>query len=560
MNRRELILAMMAAGFIRPERASAQIVPAQLVPLATPKPIHESIAVINGNVWTMDDKVPRAQAVLIQNGRITQVGTSADIRRAAGNVRVIDAGGRSVLPGFNDSHTHMEFSAYYFSGLQVDVHTPPLKSLQEMFARVRERVAKTKPDNWVLARGSFNIHQHVTEQRWPTRQELDAISTVHPIIILGGMHGWSMNSLAFSRLGLFDPLQADSLRWRDGRRRMGSDVARDADGKPTGMVTETFDLLPENAHSFEEKCEAIRTQIVPQFVAKGITSTSTIPLFDDDVRVCQRLYSEGALPMRVKTYPVVPFKMGLEEVLHGGMLPGFGDEMLTYGGIKLFVAGAGYNATLQRVTDYHWNQDDLNDAVLRAHDAGLHMLLHQAGASLPRCLEAVERAQMHSRRQLRHRLEHYGSLTDEEMVRVKQLGMRVSITAPTEASDGPSAAKFPRYRAMIDAGLKPVSISDSTGTVPTFSPLAGIAGLVAKQSDGGSAPEGQAVTVEEAVRMWTLWAAESVHEDDVKGSLTPGKFGDVVILDQNIEHVSGRDLFKVGVRSTILGGRTVYGA
>jgi len=559
MNRRELILAMMAAGFIQPGRAGAQVVPANVIP-RTPVPIRESVAVINGNVWTMDEARPRAEAVLIQNGRVTQVGTSADIRKAAGNARVIDARGASVLPGFNDSHTHLEFTCYYFAGLQVDIHTPPMKSLADIFARLRERVAKTPPDKWILGRSGFNIHRNVPEGRMPSRQDLDAISTVHPIIVMGGMHGWSMNTLAFSRLGLMDPEQAANLRWRDGTRRMGSDVARDAQGRPTGVATEIFDLIPEDAHTFEEMHDAIRTQIVPQFVSKGITSTSTIPLFDNDVRVLQRLYSEGALPMRVKYYPVVPFKMGLDEVLHGGVMSGFGDEMLTFGGIKIFVAGAGYDAKLERLTDYHWTPGGLNDAVMRAHMAGLHMMLHQVGTSLPTCLDAVQRAQTASPRQLRHRLEHYGSLTDDEIVRVKQLGMRVCITAPTGPSSGPSEAKFPRYRAMIDGGLRPVSISDSTGTIPTFSPLAGIAGLVAKQSEGGSAPEGQAPTLEEAVRMYTLWAAESVHEDDVKGSLTPGKYGDVVVLDQNIERVSGRDLFKVGVQSTILGGKVVYDA
>jgi predicted amidohydrolase YtcJ len=449
MDRRELLLALTAAGLIAPGRSGAQVVPGNMVPLKTPTPVRETVAIINGNVWTMDERRPRAQAVLIENGRITRVGANADIRAAAGKARIVDARGNSVLPGFNDSHTHMEFSAYYYSGLQVDVHTPPLKSLQEIFGRLRQRVARTAPDKWILARGSFNIQQHVVEKRMPTRQELDAISTAHPIVVLGGMHAWSMNTLAFSRMGLFDPAEAANLRWRDGRRRMGSDVARDADGRPTGVVTEMFDLLPENAHSFEEKVEAIRTQVTPQFVAKGITSTSTVPLFDDDMRACQRLYSEGALPLRVKFYPVVPFKIGLDEVLHNGMMSGFGDEMLTFGGVKLFVAGAGYDSTFARVTDMHWQQEDLEDAVMRAHEAGLHMWLHQAGTSLANTLKAVERAQARSPRGLRHRLEHYGTLTEEEIVRVKKLGMRVAITAPTGPVANPSGSPMPRYRSAI---------------------------------------------------------------------------------------------------------------
>jgi predicted amidohydrolase YtcJ len=519
------------------------------------------LAIVNGRIWTMDPAKPRAQAALIRAGRIVMVGSNAEVQAQARGVRRMDAGGRTVVPGFIDSHTHLEIASYYYAGLQADVHSPPMMNVPQVLDTLRALAARTEPGRWVIGRGSFGAQNTFTEKRFPTREELDSVSTRHPVVFMGGFHGWSMNTLAFQKLRLWDPAEARELRWRDGRRKVGTDVARDAQGRPTGVVTEIFDLIPNDAHTYAEKREALRTQVVPNFSAKGITSTSTIPLFDDDMLVIQELQAQGQLPMRVRYYPTVPAMISLESVRQFALSPGFGDDMLRFGGIKIFVAGAGYDAQFKPVTDIKWTQDELDDIVWRAHSQGLQILLHQAGASLKNTLEAVEKAQARMPFDLRHRLEHYSTLTPEEMVRMRRLGMKVAITAPAGRGARPAgwaSQPVPRYRTMIEQGLEPVAISDATGTVPVFSPMIGIGGMVASPQEGGSAPVGQSPDLEDAIRMFTLWAARSTFEENAKGSITPGKLGDFAILDRDLAGAKATDLFDVKVDATVLGGRTVF--
>ncbi len=556
MKRRDFILGGgVAAGLGSHAAAQALLSPAGVRERAA---LGEDVAILNAQIWTMDPARPRAQAALVRDGRIVLVGDNAQVRDAAGRVRRFDAGGRTVLPGFLDTHTHLELSTYYFAGLQADIHSPPVTNLAQVLAEMKRQAAKTPPGEWVIGRGSFGLPNQIVEKRMPTRQELDAVSEVQPVVVMAGLHAWSMNTVAFKKLDLWDPERARNRRWRDGRRQVGTDVARDAEGRPTGVATETFDLMANETHSYARKREALRTQVVPHFSAKGITSVATIPQFDDDMPIVQELQALGQLPMRIRYYPIVPSMVSVEAARNFGLLSGFGDDMLRFGGLKIFVAGAGYDATFKRMTDMKWTQQELDEVVWAAHSQGLQLLLHQAGDSLRYTFEAVEKAQARMPRALRHRLEHYASLTPEEMVRAKRLGLKVCITAPDQRSDRPNERATPRFRTMIEHGLEPVAVSDSTGTIPQFSPMTGIAGMVAPPSEGGSAPAGQAPDLEDAIRMFTIWAARSQFDDLSKGSIAPGKLGDFAVLDRDLSKTRGGDLFDVKIDATILGGRTVF--
>ncbi|WP_395673064.1 amidohydrolase [Phenylobacterium sp.] len=555
MHRRDFLAGCALAGTLGPAAAAQGLIEPAVRQLAAGG---EDIAVLNARIWTMDPARPRAEAALVRGGRIVRVGSTAEIRRLAGGVRPFDAGGRTVVPGFIDTHTHLELSTYYFAGLQADIHFPAVSSLPQIFAAMRAHAAKTPPGEWVIGRGGFGLAQQVAEKRMPTREELDAISQTQPVVVMAGLHAWSMNTVAFKKLDLWDPAAARERRWRDGRRIVGTDVARDADGRPTGVATETFDLMPNEAHSYVRKRDALRSQVVPHFSAKGITSVATIPQFDDDMPIVQELQALGQLPMRIRYYPIVPSMVSVEGVRNQGLLSGFGDDMLRFGGLKIFVAGAGYDATFKRTTDLKWTQEELDHVVWTAHAQGLQLFMHQAGDSLPYTLAAVEKAQARIPRALRHRLEHYGLLTPEEMDRVRRLGMKVSITAPDDRSRQPNSRPTPRYRTMIEKGLEPVAVSDSTGTIPQFSPMIGIAGMVAPAEAGGASPAGQAPELEDAIRMYTLWAARSQFEDRAKGSITPGKLGDFAVLDRDLSGVRPGDMFDVRVDATILGGRVVF--
>jgi predicted amidohydrolase YtcJ len=519
------------------------------------------LAITNASIWTMDAARPRASAALVRNGRIAYVGSNAEVRAAAGSIPRFDAAGRTVVPGFVDSHTHFETACKFYGSLHLDVHVPPIQTLRQMFDAVRKRVAEVKEGQWIIGRSSYGFDTGLREKRFPTRLELDAISTTRPIVILAGLHCAMLNTLAFKQLGLWTADEVRNLRWKDGRLRIGTDVARDSAGLPTGFVTEIFDLLPAEAYTVEERRNAFKTQAIGAFIAKGITSILTMPFQSDDLVIDQELQREGKLPLRLRVYHIVPLVASLDSLFDCGLSAGQGNDLYRFGGVKFFVAGAGQDAYGKVLSDLKWSQAELNETLFRAHCAQFQVLLHEEGhESFEMAMNAVENAQRHRPLALRHRLEHYAELESvEEMARVRRTGMRVTITVPFDK--GVRYPDYhPRYATLIREGLEPVAISDATGTMPNFSPMQGIAAMVAPENEGGVAPKGESPSLEDAVRMWTSWAASAQFEEHDKGSITPGKFGDFAVLSGDLDKHKGGALFDLGVDATILGGKIVFQA
>jgi len=370
-----------------------------------------------------------------------------------------------------------------------------------------------------------------------------------------------MNTYALQLSGLWTEAEEKAARWKDGRARVGSSVARDANGVPTGVGTEVKDRFIDNMFTREERKAAVRSQIVPHFVSKGLTTLASLPMHLNALSIDQELQLAGELPMRLRSYYRLPDLTTIDAIIDLGLLPGVGNDMMRYGGPKVYVAGNSHDAYGNVGPNMKWTQEELNDVIWRGHSAGQQFLLHQAGGSLPATFEAIGKAQAKDRRDLRHRLEHYSGLRDPAEIRqMKELGMRVSITTPQSGRRNPGGAapQLPLYNTLIRAGLEPVGISDATGTVPDFGPLNSIASITSPLSEGGSAPAGEAPSIEDAIRMWTIWSATSTFEEGEKGSITPGKLGDFAVLSHDLEKVRGGQMFDVTNTATILGGKLVY--
>jgi predicted amidohydrolase YtcJ len=516
------------------------------------------LAILNGRLITLDPAKPEAEAALVRAGRIVLVGTDEEVRAESASASVFDAAGRAVVPGFIDSHVHLELASAA-SEYQVPCHAPPFTSLHEIRRALAAKAADTPAGRWVVGRSSYNLAGKVSEGRMPTRQELDSVTDKHPLILFSGLHIASLNRRGFEELGLWNPASEMNLRWRDGRPRVGTVVHRDGAGEPTGLATEVADLLyGKEIYSIEEIREAIATHARRLFVAKGITSVATIATSGKDLRAVQLAQRAGQLPLRVRFYYRVPMTIAMRDVLASGLLPGAGDDRFRFGGIKIFVDGTGEDGLGNVLEDLKWTRDELADNLSQAQEAGLQALLHvvtPGGLSL--ALDAVEEAQRRHPRSLRPRLEHASVVRSEaEIRRLQDLGIRISITRSTR---GEARLRTPPpYPALVRAGLKPVSISDSTGTIPEFSPLAGIASLVALPQDGGIFPEGKALGFEDALRTYTAWAAESLFEEDDKGSITPGKLGDFAVLSFDPRGRPSGEWFDLKVDATILGGEPVF--
>ena len=519
------------------------------------------LAIVNANIITLEMAQPRVQAAQVRGGRIALLGDNAAIQAARGNAPVYDAGGKTIVPGFVDGHVHLELTAVFLAYM-VDAHTPPLKSLKEINALMKKKVSETQPGRWVVGRGDFNFAERVSEKRFPTRLEMDALSDKHPVILFSGLHVAMLNTMAMKELKLWDEKDAANLKWRNGVKRIGTTVHRDDKGVPSGVVTEIADLFYD-AHAFtvDEYKSAILKFTDPNFVAKGVTSVAAIPKGTYDIRAIQELNVEDKLPMRMRYYIHTPLTIDIDAQLDSGLSRGFGNDMLRFGGMKIFVDGTGGDGLGKRYDDLKWDQAGLNETVWKAHSVGLQCILHcVTRTGFDMAVAAFAAAQAKSRKDLRHRIEHVGYLTDPaDIKKLIDLGVRVTITRTGPGGEGGRGAAKTAMRTMAEMGLDPLAVSDSTGTVPIFSPLGGIASMMVSPQDGGTLVPEQVLSFDQAIRTYTLWPARALHEEHVKGSIAVGKFGDFAVLSGDPSTIKGKGLFDIKVVSTILGGKVIYG-
>jgi len=517
-------------------------------PFARAQEPSSDLAIVNARMVTMDEATPEAEAALVRGGRIALVGTTREVRSEAGSAQELDVNGRVVVPGFVDAHAHFELTCLGAS-FQAACHTPPYASLREIVKVLASKASDTPRGRWVIGRGSFGMREKLEERTLPTRHDLDAVTTEHPLILFSGLHVAMMNTRGLQELGLWDRNPPRGVR-----------VLREPSGQPSGIATEVWDLLP--GYPIADVREAVRAHAKEIFISKGTTSLSTIPFSSDDVRADQELQSEGQLPLRLRVYYHVPRVISLESLLATGLLSGAGDDMFRYGGIKIFVNGTTSDGLGNAIEDFKWTEEELNDFVSRAHDAGIQLIMHVLSRdAMLMAAAAVEQALQRHPKPHRHRVEHGGDRLDalEDMRRLKAAGIRVVCT-PHFARRPGTASRVPRFRTMVEEGLEPIAVTDTTGTVPEASgPLFNIACAMTPKADGGAAPSAEeSLSFEEALKMHTLSGAFGGFEERDKGSIALGKLGDFAVLSADPRGRPGKEVFGIEVEATILGGKVVF--
>jgi predicted amidohydrolase YtcJ len=565
MKRRDLIKgALWAAGASLSEThgvlgaSDQQLDTSQQSDHKRPRGTGTDLAIVNANLMTLERAHPTAQAVLVRHGRVAVVGDNNMVMAAAGKTPIFDARGRTVVPGFIDAHVHFELTTAYWSYM-VDAHVPPSRNLRDITERLQTKVAATAPGRWVVGRTDFDLKDKVPEQRFMNRAELDAITTSHPLILFSGLHVAMLNTPALKALKLWDKAEADNLRWRNGAVRIGSTIQRDAEGVPTGVVSEIADLFYDaHPYTVEEYKASIRQHADRIFLAKGITSIGSIPKATYDLEATQQLNVAGESPLRARYYIHTPLTIAIDALVDSGLQPGFGNEMLRFGGVKIFVDGNGGDGLGRVYADVKWTQQGLNETVAKAHIAGLQCIMHcVTRTGFDMAVTAVAEAQRQQRGDLRHRIEHVSYLGEvADIRRLIDLGIRVTVTRCTPAERPPRAT--PALRTMAQEGLEPMAVSDSTGTVPQFSPMWGIASMMAAPEDGGALVASQTLSFDQALRTYTLWPARALHEERDKGSIAVGKMGDFAVLSADPTKTHGKNLFEIGVQATILGGEVIH--
>ena len=527
------------------------------------------IIFLNGQVVTVDADNRVAQAVAVQGNRIAAVGSNEEVKRwMKASTRVIDLQGKSLLPGFIDAHLHI--SVYGTSKLGVDCKASGITSVRDLLEALKEQAKRTPPGEWVRASG-FD-ENNMAEKRYPTIAELDQVSTEHPVFVMRTCaHHSIANSLAMRRAG-YD---------RDTPDPQGGRIDRDANGELTGFLVETAHMKMFEAAGFSEEEFRLALRLASEdFVAKGITSIHDAGGYGaDNFRAMQKAVQAGDVKVRI--YAIICALNQSEEfvrrMIEAGVVTGTGDHRFRIGPAKVFTDGASIAPTMAMREPFegrpddrgilYYEQDELNRILGEAHVRGYQITAHAQGdraiEMLLNCFEAALAA--HPRDNHRHRIEHAGVSAPDLVQRMARLGV-VPIPNPAFIYDhgdsyvrniGERAGHMFPVRDLLDHGIVAAGASDAP--VTDFNPLTGIHAAVNRLSKTGQeVGVNQRVGLMEAIRLFTWNGAYASFEEDVKGSIEPGKLADLVVLEGRILDVAPERIKDLQVELTMIDGECVY--
>ena len=531
------------------------------------------LVVLNARVHAVDPRQPGAEAFAVRDGRFVAVGSTADIRRLAGkNTRVFDAQRMTIVPGFNDSHNHAPGNELLYEVLVGNPFDVEFVSIASITDKLRQRAAMTPADTWV--EGYFYDDTKSSDQRALTRQDLDLVSRELPVVVIHrGGHSAFYNSRAFALAGV-DRHTPDPP---------GGTYDRDDQGELTGRVTDNalmrFDTVGRRRqYSADETLRRDRNglaYISKQFVRFGLTSVCHE---GGNLLALQQVRAQGDLLHRVCYEADGP---ELEAMLSGGMATGLGDEWLRLGATCEHVVDGSFSERTMAISvpypdsasGYRGNlteaQDVLNTWCERVHRAGIQMNCHANGdVAIDHVLSAYERAlQLVPQADARPKITHCTLVNEELVRRIRAIGA-VPALFTSYAYYNPDKFHFygealmqrcMAFRTLLDAGVPAAAGSDFDPG--PFSPLMGIQGMVTRTGWSGEVwGANQRISVAEALQVNTLNGAYATREERVKGSITPGKLADFVLLAEDPQTIDPGRIKDIRVLRTVVGGVTRYEA
>ena len=530
-----------------------------LFPLQRTEP---DLILYNGNFWTVDAKNPRAQAVAISDGRFLAVGSNGEVLRlAAGKSRKIDLGMKTAVPGFIDAHTHPALSGrLHLRRVDCD-----LRSIAAIQAALRERAAKTPPGEWVL--GFKYDDTKTSEGRALNVKDLDDAVPDHPVSINHrGGHMDFVNTMAYKEAGV-DKNTPDPS---------GGIFERDS-GQFTGRIIEraqtTFEKVIPNIFTRDDYREGVK--LISKMMTKtGITSVGDALGSPEDLQAYQDARDSGDLPMRVYCFIAWNY---IDRMIAAGVRTGLGDEWVRVGGMKQIADGAVSGRTARLSQPYIGHPDDygtfsgteeeLYEFGRKAYAAGWQLGTHANGdVAIERVLGVYERINREiPRRDPRFRIEHCTLINDSIIQRMRALNV---IPLPFSTYVYYHGEKMQYYgeerlkhmfalRTFLDAGLRPTQASDyPPGEFPAMMALQ--SEVTRTDLHGHVWGANQRVTVEEAIRIGTINGAYASYEENLKGSIEPGKFADLVVLGRDPFKEDPSTLVSIPVERTMTGGKWVY--
>jgi len=524
------------------------------------------LALVNGKIFTANAKMPFAQSIAVKGGKILAVGTSAEIKKFIGpSTKVLDVKGKLVIPGLIDAHTHFSqggrsLASLTFRGVMA------VEKVQEMIAA---KIKELPPGEAVFG-GQYD-HTLFPGQKWPTKEDLDKVSPNNPVVItrVDGHSSW-VNSLALKQSGIT----------KDTKDPFGGEIAKDPKtGEPTGILKEAAEGMI--------KVRRPKRQSTPlEDIERGLQHAATLGLTGvhtssslQEIELYKKLQAEGKLTLRV--YAWLPIE-GIDSYVAKNIRQGQGDDMIKVGFLKAYIDGTLGSGTALMFEPFaddptksglaQHKEEDYYAMIEKAYQNGFQVGTHAIGdKGVNWVLNAVERAEKKfGKKDLRHRIEHAQIIVPSDVKRFAELSVIASMQ-PThcttdmrfcEVRVGKERSKNAYiWKTLLNNGAKIAFGSD--WPVEPLDPMRGLYSGVTRKNiefgypEGGWFPE-QKLTMAETISLFTLGAAYASFEENIKGSLEPGKLADMVVLSKDVFTVDPKEILTTEALYTILGGKIIY--
>ncbi|MGD0302573.1 MAG: amidohydrolase [Bryobacteraceae bacterium] len=521
------------------------------------------LILLNGVIHTVDPANPQAEAVAIANGRFLAVGTNAEISAyATSRTKRIDLGKFPVFPGFIDAHMHVAQSG--LEHLQsVDTDLPSIAAIKDA---IRKRASETPAGNWVL--GFKYDDTKMAEGRPINRQDLDEAAPNNPVYIQHrGGHTAFVNSAALNKADINDQTPNPA----------GGAYEHGADGKLTGRVMDNGNAafrskIPSTATRSDRR-DGVKL-ITQMLVRAGVTSAHDALGNPDDLLAYQDALEAGDLHARIYCLIGAPH---IDKMIRAGIRTGLGNDWVRVGAMKLMLDGSISERTARLTQPYVGRPNDYGILIMgeeemytwarKAHLAGWQVASHANGdGTIDQALRVYERLQRESpRHDPRFRLEHCTVINDDLVRRIKAIG---AIPTPFSSYAYYHGEKLSVYgpervnrmfalRSFLDEGIRATQASDYTAS--PFDPMMALQSEVTRTDKNGNVwgPK-QRITIQEALQVGTVNGAYASFEENLKGSITPGKLADLVVLGRDPLREDPSKLIGIPVQRTMVGGKWMF--
>ena len=523
------------------------------------------LVLFNGRVFTVEKSLPWAEAVAVWEGKIVAVGADAEVKKLIGkDTQAIDLQGKLVLPGFNDAHLHFANGGLYLLGIDLR----PARDEKEFVSILNDYIKKLPAGEWITG-GNWD-HENWPSKKHPAKELIDAITLDHPVLLqrLDG-HMALANSLALKLAGIN----------RDTPNPQGGEIVKDKKtGEPSGILRDNAcdlvdAIIPPLTRARRE--QAIRTAI-RHAQELGVTSIQDNSS-GEDLEIYQELLAKGELGVRVNAWRRSDCIADFSRL---GIHAAFGGPFLRLGTIKIFSDGSMGAGTALFFAPYAddpstcglpiYKEDELNALVLAADKAGLQIATHAIGDKANAwILNALAQARLENGvRDSRHRVEHSQVVRPEDVARFRELAVIASIQ-PSHCIDdmrwaekriGSRVNDAYRFASFLKAGVHLAFGTD--WPVEPLDPMLGIYAAVSRELPAGGPVGGwhpdEKLSLAEAIENYTLGSAYAEFQEKEKGSIVPGKWADLAVMENNLFQIPQKDILKTAVAMTILAGKIIY--